>query len=147
MIKRLFLVSFVAGTIAALALIALANHYAYLSVREDLERERSARLLISLSLWRYGTVGSTDVGAGTMTMQLDDVLGRQSRSIIVKIGGDTIIARQEGLKEGNVYVGLAEPSVARLSDIVPGERIAILIENRPDEQAFVARAILIGSPL
>ena len=147
MINRFVPVSILAAVIGALAFIALANHYAYLSVRKDLERERNARFSLSLSLWRYAVVEEANRADRTFIIRFRDGISEEGRPLQVQTLDSTVIAKQELIAEGTRFTGLSAPSAADFADLQPGTNVALLLENQPNEKRVVARVILFGNPL
>lgn len=117
-------------------------------VKMQLPERRDQIALLQRHLMLYGIVESVGPEDETLTVRLQDqfVATAEPVTFLIYTEPNTKIVEQRLLAENKVYAGLSEEP-REFSDIRPGMRIAMLVENMPEEGKIVARLILFGNPL
>ena len=104
--------------------------------------------LVTASLLKYGTVTAIDPANHTITVRVKSSFeGTPDAAFLVHVDPAAYIAHEELIAgPDGTYTGIPTPTVASLSDILPGNRVAILFAHRADN-AIITSYILFGNPL
>ena len=150
--SRLLLILYVVvscSLVGGLAYGVLFYRSVYQEARKQLATELSVQTRLAASLWRYGFVESVDMEKGTFIARVEDRSSTEEEQILllIRTTGESRIAEQRLVRSGDTYSELGETRPATLADLRPDMRIAVLLENRPEEKALVAQVVLFGNPL
>lgn len=147
MVKRSTVYVVLSACIVGLGILSLNLYYAQQATLLQLRQERSLNLVMGSSAWLRGIVVSTDEIHGAILVEFVQPPPHTGRGrVLFTTTPDTTISKQELIEENGVYVGLRTPTPITLSTLVPGTRIAVLVEGVPSTGALTARAILAGNP-
>lgn len=97
----------------------------------------------------YGTVTAVDPATRRFTATFDRQFAANTQPVSMELvaATDAYIARQDLIQQNGVTVGLDEPQVGTLNDILIGDNIAVIAYYLPNLKQTVAVDILYGNPL
>lgn len=136
--------------------ITIAFLFSALSMRAYIVQERlaagrltRAQHAIAFSLWRYGIVESVRASdtSFVVVVSQDFTTAGETRNIRVFTEKDTSIGTQTLIGENGTYHTLSPVVPTTFDTLKPGSRVALLLDNRVEEEKIVARLILVGDPL
>ncbi len=139
------------GILAGLCVaFTLVVYREYTRVKSDLTNLRGhGQRLMQRSLLMYGDVASVDVQNSTISVWFRNqfIATEDPVLLLLHVGATTTIAREDLIATDGVYTALSEAVPESLANIIPGMRVAVMLENRPEVQRIEARVILFGNPL
>ena len=141
---RLFIIFVTCVAFGVLGVFTLQTYNLYTKERVALVRERGTQFSIASSLWRYGVITEVNTSAKAFIVRAEE--GGVTKNILVYTTSSSILARQDLIGDGP-YTGLTAPTVAEFADLTVGTKVALLLENRPEEGFIFARIVLLGNPL
>jgi|GEM_PF-4131282 len=146
--KNLLTVACIALCVAVLYAL-VASHFVYLEMQSALRRANRIAEALTESLWRYGKIESVDTTSDTIVISVEHRFSRNSGFIKMRahIDKDSIIAKQELIGSQSAYTGLTRPEQSSIDALKPGDNVALLLENNPEQGLIRARVVLFGNPL
>lgn len=139
------------GLVSGLCIvISIVSYHAYFVTSANYEELRlQSQRLLQRSLLLYGHVESVDLANSTARIRFRNqfVAAEEPVHLTVHIGEKTQIVRQTLIGTNGVYSAISDVAVGTLADIVPGMRVAVHLENIPDDERIEARVIMFGDPL
>ncbi len=139
------------GIVSGLCIaIAITSYHAYFVTKTGFEQLRlQGQRLMQRSLLLYGDVESVDRDASTATIRFRNqfVAAEDPVLLTVHISPETKIVQESLIGINGAYSALSDATDRTFEDIVPGMRVAALLENVPDEQRIEAQVIFFGNPL
>lgn len=139
------------GVITGLCVIfSIIIYRAYFVTKANFEELRlQNQRLMQRSLLLYGDVESVDQEKSTATIRFRNqfVAAEDPVLLTVRINSKTKIVRESLIGTNGSYTAISDAADGSLADLVPGMRVAALLENVPAEQSLDAQVIFFGNPL
>lgn len=131
-------------------IVAIVSYHTYFVTKTNFEELRlQGQRLMQRSLLLYGDVQSVDRETSTATIQFRNqfIAAEDPILLTVHIGKDTKIVQESLIGINGAYTALSDAANKTFADLVPGMRVAVLLENIPDTQRIEAKVIFFGNPL